>query len=187
MTPAAATGKTTDPGRNVRRTGEGTEDKKEKEKLKKIQRYRKKKLLQSKTSRKANKHMIGLGPIRRQSISFFHDITSDFEEAKVMAVNEFLCEYLQLTEEDIKDFNIVETMLAKNEDDLVYVTLSDHESIREIYRRTADLKNDEIMTRIFVPPNFGNDTDVSVSTALNFVKTIKTSRQRSASVKMTSK
>ena len=132
---------------------EGTEDKKENKKLKKIQRYRKKKLLQSKTSLKA-KHMIGLGPIRHQSIGFFYDITSDYEEAKVMAANEFLCEYLQLTEEDIKDFEIVETMLAKNEDDLLYITFNDHESIREIYRRTADLRNDEIMTRIFVPPQF---------------------------------
>ena len=71
-----------------------------------------------------------------------------------MAVHKFLMEYLQLTEEDIKDFDILETMTAKSDDELLYVTFSEHEAIREIYRRTAEMKNDEIMTRIYVPPPY---------------------------------
>ena len=132
---------------------EGTEDRRESEKMKKIKRYRRRKLVQFKTAKKA-KHMIGLGPILRDSIGYFHNITSDYEEAKRMAVNEFLMTYLQISEEDLKYFDIVETTIAKNDEELLYVTFRDHDSIKDIYSRAAELKNDDLMTRIFVPPQF---------------------------------
>ena len=72
---------------------EGTVEKSEMNKKRKIYRYSRKKILEAKVANKA-KHMIGLGPIRRESISYFHNITADFEDAKKMAVDKFLSEYL---------------------------------------------------------------------------------------------
>ena len=132
---------------------EGTEDRLEREKRKRIHRYRKRKVLKEKTARKG-KHMIGLGPICRQSIGFFNDVTADYEYAKVLAVNEYLMEYLQISEEDMKDFTVVDTMIAKREEDLIYVTFKEYEAIREIHRRTAELKNEEIMVQNYIPPQF---------------------------------
>ena len=91
---------------------EGTVERTEAQKKRKIERYRKKKMFETKVATKA-KHMIGIGPIRRESIGYFFDITADDEEAKKMAVDEFLCEYLQLEEDERKYFEIVETAVAK--------------------------------------------------------------------------
>ena len=132
---------------------DGTMEKNEMTKKRKIDRYRRKKLLESKVANKA-KHMIGLGPIRRASISYFHDIIADFEEAKKMAVDKFLSEYLQLNEDERKDFEILETSIAKNDDDLIYVTFANFESIREIRSRVATIKNEEIKVRNFIPPQY---------------------------------
>ena len=132
---------------------DGTIERTEAQKKRKIDRYRNKKLFQSKISKKA-KHMIGLGPIRRDSIGFFHNITADFEEAKKMAGDEFLCEYLQMDEEERKYCVIVETVIAKNDDDLMYVTFQDFDTLKEIKSRVAQIKNDKIQTRNFIPPQF---------------------------------
>ena len=105
---------------------DGTVEKDELTKKRKIDRYRKKKNLEEKVAKKA-KHMLGLGPIRRDSVSYFHNIVGDLEDAKKMAIDEFLSEYLQLNEEERKDFDIIDTMFAKNEDDLIYATFRDFE------------------------------------------------------------
>ena len=127
---------------------DGTVEKTEANKKRKINRYRKRKLLQTKVATKA-KHMIGLGPIRRASVSYFFEITSDFEEAKKMAIDEFLCEYLQLNEEERKFFVIVETAIAKSDEYLIYVTFQDFDLVKEIRSRITDIRNEEINTRNF--------------------------------------
>ena len=132
---------------------DGTVERNEAQKKRKIERYRNKKNLQSKVAKKA-KHMIGLGPIRRASISYFFDIIADFEEAKKMAVDEFLSEYLQLNEDKRKIFIILETVIAKNDDDLLYVTFQDFDSVKEIKSRVAQIRNDEIKMRNCIPPQF---------------------------------
>ena len=68
---------------------DGTVEKDELMKKKKIERYKKKKLLENKVAKKA-KHMLGLGPIRRASVSYFNNIVGDLEDAKKMAIDEFL-------------------------------------------------------------------------------------------------
>ena len=135
------------------RDWEGTEERKNEERRKKLLRYRKRKELKSKTSTRA-KHMIGLGPILKQSVNYFADITSDIEEAKKMAINEFLSTYLQFTEEDLSEVNIVNTATAKSDEEIIYVTFSDHDTVRDIYGRAAEIRNNDIQTRIFVPPQF---------------------------------
>ena len=134
---------------------DGTAEHKEVRKKRKIERYRRRKTLESKVSKKA-KHMIGLGPIRRASVNYFHGICADFEEAKLMAIDEFFSEYLQLDEEARQNFTILETSIAKSDDELIYITMQDFESIREIKSRVAEVQNDEIKMRNFIPPQFWN-------------------------------
>ena len=45
-------------------------------------------------------------------------------------------------------------MLYKSEDDIIYVTFKDFESVKEIHRRVAKVKNDEIKVMYFIPPQF---------------------------------
>ena len=56
-----------------------------------------------------------------------------------MAVDEFMSEYLQLNEEEQFFFVILETTIAKNDDDLVYVTFQDFESVKDIKSRVAEI------------------------------------------------
>ena len=132
---------------------DGTEERRNDERRKKILRYRRRKMLRTKTATRA-KHMIGLGPILKQSVNYFHDITSDIEEAKKMAINEFMITYLQFTEEEVQETNIVDTATSKSDDEIIYVTFSDHDTIRDIYGRAAEIRNNSIQTRVFVPPQF---------------------------------
>ena len=132
---------------------EGTSEKKDNEKRKKVERYRRKKAMQAKTAGKA-RHILGLGPIRLDSINYFFEATADWDLAKKLAVNEYLEEYLQFNVEEIKDFDVVETLIAKSDDSILYVTFTEIESIKEIHKRAAELKNEEIMIRNFIPPQF---------------------------------
>ena len=132
---------------------EGTVTKNKMTKKQKIYRYRRKKMLELKVAKRA-KHMLGLGPIRRASVSYFHNIVGDFEDAKKMAVDEYLTEYLQLNEEERKDFDIVDTSIAKNDEDLIYFTFRDFDSVKEIRKRVAIIKNEEIKVCVFIPPQF---------------------------------
>ena len=84
----------------------------------------------------------------------FVDITSDIEAAKKMAINEFLATYLQFNEEELAEVNIVDTATAKTDDEIIYATFSDHDTVRDIYSRAAEIRNDDLQTRIFVPPQF---------------------------------
>ena len=131
---------------------QGTEDRKEKEKKKKIERYRRRKHMEEKTAKKAH-HMIGLGPIRQNSVDYFMTITADYTLAKEMAVREFLNEYLQFTEEEIENFVVIDTMISK-EQDIIYVTFANHDSIKDIQSRVAEVRLDEVSTRIYIPPQY---------------------------------
>ena len=132
---------------------EGTAGKKEAENKKKIERYRRKKNLEKKTATKA-KHILGIGPIRRESIGYFFEATADWELSKKMAVNEYLEEYLQFNTDDINDFEVIKTLTSKSDDEILYATFAELESIKEIHKRVAELKNDEIMIRNYIPPQF---------------------------------
>ena len=131
---------------------EGTAERKAKEKEKKERRQRVRKNKVAFTANKA-KHIIGLGPIRQESIDYFHDITADFNTAKEMAVSEFLTEFLQFQTDEVQELTILETMIAK-EPDIVYVTFADYDMIRRIQRRIAEVQREEIESRCYIPPQF---------------------------------
>ena len=132
---------------------EGTQEKKENERLKKINKYRRRKQLEEKTAHKA-RHMLGLGPIKQQSIDYFVTITADIELAKEMAVKEYLTTYLQFTEVELMEHDIVDSQISARNEDIVYVTFADYASIREIHSRAAEVRDDDVEIRNFVPPQF---------------------------------
>ena len=74
-----------------------------------------------------------------------------------MAVSEFLTEYLQFQVEEVQEFTIIETMISK-EPDIMYVTFAEHDMIKTIQRRIAEVRRDEIESRSYIPPNFGIGT-----------------------------
>ena len=76
---------------------EGMEEKKEEERKKEIDHYRKRKILEEKTARRV-KHMLRLDLIKQLSIDYFNTITADYNLAKDMAVKEYMMNYLQFTE-----------------------------------------------------------------------------------------
>ena len=107
---------------------------------------------EEKTAKKAM-HMIGLGPISHHSVDFFYNATADHTLAKELAVNEFLVEYLQFSQEEIDEFGVLETMTSK-EKDIMYVTMANHDAIKDIQRRVAEVRLDEIATRTYIPPQY---------------------------------
>ena len=62
--------------------------------------------------------------------------------------------YLQFSEDELENITIVDTMTAKTDEEIIYVTFKEHSTIRDIYSRVAEIRNDQIQTRIFVPPQF---------------------------------
>ena len=128
-----------------------------------------KKMREEKTARKAM-HIIGLGPINLASVEYFYEITADHESAKEMAVKELLAEFLQFSHDEIEDFNILETMIAK-EKDIIYVTLANFDGIKDIQRRVAEVQLDEIATRTYIPPNTGPGIQPSADTVRTLGKT----------------
>ena len=104
------------------------------------------------------RHILGLGHIRKELISYYFDATAGWELSKKLAVNEFLEEYLQLNTEDINDFEVLETMVSKSDDEIMYATFAELGAIREIHKCVAELKNDGIMIRNFIPHNYGRES-----------------------------
>ena len=135
------------------RDWEGTEERLETEKRKKINRYRRRKHLEEETATKA-KHMIGLGPVTRISVDYFNTATADWELAKNLAVKEYLSEYLQFEEEEIREFDIIDTLLSSKNEDIIYVTFAEYDTIKDIHKRVAEIQNDDINIRNYVPPQY---------------------------------
>ena len=101
------------------------------------------------TSRKA-KHIIGISPITPNSINFYKNDTNTFAEAKILAAQEFLQHYLDYTDGEISEIKITETQISNKGDNTLYISLENHDDIREIHVRCAEVKN----IRNFIPPQF---------------------------------
>ena len=74
------------------------------------------------------------------------------EEARQLAVKEMLGHFLDFSEEELEKLGIEETRESK--DDIVYFAAKDENILREIHFRKAESKNDEFVTRNYVPPQF---------------------------------
>ena len=134
---------------------EGTIDKREKN-MEKKRKDREKKSAKVAKAIKVAKCTIGVGPIASQSIDYFNNITADYNEAKKMAATEFLIGYLKYDHEDMEDLNITDTKISAKGDGILYLVLDHPDKVRNIRRRIADVQNQDIKTREFIPPHFFN-------------------------------
>ena len=99
-------------------------------------------------------HMASLGPITLQSVQYFQHDGSTFEQAKVLAVCEFLQYNLGYTREDLDAIDIVETRLSTKADEFINIALASEDDIRELYVRQAEIRNNDIIIRSYIPPSF---------------------------------
>ena len=44
--------------------------------------------------------------------------------------------------------------MTTNGENIIYLALEEHEQVKEIHLRKAELKNDAVNTRNFIPPNY---------------------------------
>ena len=137
------------------------EDWDEKISRKERNRERKKRNLSNKKMRKETiatraMRIIGLGPIEQKSIDIFMKDSKDYKEAKSRAVKEYLSFYLQFDEEDLDNVTILDTQASTKGDKIVYTAFENIETIKEIHWRAAAVKNDKIMIRNYIPPQFWN-------------------------------
>ena len=135
----------------------GTVKRQEKNKEKRKKRYLRKKEIQSATTKSASL-IIGLHPIRKTSLDYFSRKARNFNEAKIMAANEYLENVLMFDKKEIEDINITDTQVSKKGDDVMYVTVNSLETISEIHRRIAERQNPEIFAQNFIPPQYFKDT-----------------------------
>ena len=99
-------------------------------------------------------NMASLGPISWDSINYFRKAGRSPETAKTLAVKEFLQYNLNYTVEELEELDIVETRVSTKGDGIVNIAMSSEESIRELYIRKAETRNEDITLRSYIPPNF---------------------------------
>ena len=115
--------------------------------LKKKTMVKKKKEREVQTLEKA-RHLMGLGPISNRRLT--EDRTKDFESVKIEEVKELLKEEPGFNENELEELTIKDTM--SKGDDFIYCAFADIQDIREIHTRIAESRNNEVLTRDFIPP-----------------------------------
>ena len=99
-------------------------------------------------------HMASLGPISIDSVRYFQNKKVNFEEAKVKAVEEFLKYKLDYSEDELKEVEIKETRLSTKGDKIINIAMGTVEMIRELYIHKAEVGDDKITVRCYIPPNY---------------------------------
>ena len=122
------------------------------EEKKKIQK-KKKKEREEVTAQKAS-CMVGIGPIDTEMIEKNRNDRIPYDESKVMIVKQILTEELKYDELDIEELDIQETRFIPKGDGIMYIAFGDIEQVREIHKRKAELQNDYITVRNYIPPNY---------------------------------
>ena len=123
-----------------------------KEEKKRRAKKRKNDLKKECATRAAN--MFSIGPISVNTVEFFMKKGLNFEEAKVGALKEFLNYNLNYDEDELEQLKVAETRLSKKGDDFLNVALVEQDDVRELYGRKAASRNDNIILRSYIPPNF---------------------------------
>ena len=98
--------------------------------------------------------MISIGPISMSNIDFFRSKEVGFEEAKCLAIKEFLQYNLGYSQDDLERIRIMDTRISTRGDDIMNVALATEDETREIYMRKAETRNSEVVVRNYIPPNF---------------------------------
>ena len=98
--------------------------------------------------------MISMGPISGETINYFRKDGTGFEDAKKEAVKEFLQYNLDYDVEELRSLRIEETRLSTKGDDIMNVALASEDDVHEIYVRQSECRNEKIVVRCYIPPNF---------------------------------
>ena len=99
-------------------------------------------------------NMFSLGPISCNTVEFFMKKGLNFEDAKVEAFKEFLNYNLNYEEEELVMLKVAETRMSKRGDNFLNVALVDQDDVRELYVRKSASRNDNIILRSYIPPNY---------------------------------
>ena len=125
-------------------------EKKNKEKKKEMKRRRNER--QGKTAVRAQ-HTAGIGPIYQETLDYFNRITVDYDSAKIMVTEEYMRECLKFNDEEMEEFRITDTQHS-SKDNILYIVLDDPRSVKDIYIRMAELQDENLISRNYIPPQF---------------------------------
>ena len=128
-------------------------DRKTKQEEKRKRQRKKKKDLEEATATRAAS-MIGIGPVNLNRLDENRKANMDFETSKIKIVKDILAEELDYDPEELEELDIVETKLSTKGDGMIYVALPNKDQLREIHVRKAELQNDHIIIRNYIPPSF---------------------------------
>ena len=128
-------------------------DRKKRSEMKKKQQNKKKKELEVLTARKAS-NMVGLGPIDLEEIERDRRNRVPFEESKLRIVKQILADRLDYDELELEELEIKETRLNPKGDGVIYMALGDQEQVKDIHKRKAEMQDDELIVRMYIPPNY---------------------------------
>ena len=130
-------------------TIERKERKKEKERKRKMKRNMRK----EETARKAQS-MVGLGPIDWNHYEKELKEENDYEKVKLNLAIKHLRKYYKYDDKEIEQIEILETKITVKDEIFIYIALKDSQDIRDIYRRKAEIRRDDIYLRTYIPPQF---------------------------------
>ena len=128
-------------------------DRRKRSNEKKERRKKRKENLKSECATRAA-HMCSIGPISIDSVEFFRRKGQNFEVAKVSAFKEFLHYNLNYTEDELLQLKVEETRLSTKGDKILNVALAEEDEIKELFIRKAESRNENIILRNYIPPNF---------------------------------
>ena len=81
--------------------------------------------------------IIGIGPISYDSVKYYMENGSNFEESKLLAINEFLEHFLGYADSELKELTIAEMQLS-GKGDIIYAAFKEKKYIKEIHFRMAE-------------------------------------------------
>ena len=105
------------------------------------------------TACKASK-MVSLGPITAETVDYFRQDNTSYNEAKILAVKELLQYKLDYDVEELEALTIDDTKMSNKGDDIINVAMSSEDEVRDIYKRKAECKEESITVRCYIPPSF---------------------------------
>ena len=126
-----------------------TIDRKAKNLEKKRKTQLRRKWTRTETMRKANL-IVGIGHVEQEDIVRQRTNSRDYNEAKKKAAIHYLRTKLMYNDEEVEKTVIKDTQMAN--DDTMYVAMTKNEDIREVYIRKAEVRDDDIWVRNFIPP-----------------------------------
>ena len=98
--------------------------------------------------------MMGIGPVDKNEIDKAMADLKDYEKAKVEVVKHHLRRFYKYNSDELETLTIAETKYLTKGNGMIYIAFTDQEDITDIYVRKADCRQDDVILRTHVPPQF---------------------------------